>query len=475
VKNGAIGSGRRCTSVSIDHRVIDGATGARFMNEVLQPLEDPRRPPRRREKKSTKKRAKRGGAAKARPRPPPKRRASRLVGLLAPGTFGRRLTRDARRDEAAARRVRSALLASDEPIWLIAPDGAWPGGAGDPPPALNCARAFRACCACAADGRMPNLQQRSASTAATGQEAAIIGSAAAATAQDWIAPALREAGVAVWRGLPLARLIAQCMARDGEPSRGRQMPCHHTFRAGNFISMSSVIATQLVHATGIALAAKLKKDPVVAIGYLGDGATSEHDFHSALNFAAVWKAPVVFFCQNTQWAISVPVSRQTASRTLAVKAVAYGMPGVRVDGNDVVAVHRVTRAAVERARAGGGPTFIEALTYRRMGHSSSDDPTKYRDSAEVAKWEQLDPIDRMRRHLSARGLTRPMEEGFEEEIQAAISAAITEAEALPEPAAESLVEDVFAEPTPQLVAQRDDLLRSLGQSGAPPSAHAHGR
>jgi TPP-dependent pyruvate/acetoin dehydrogenase alpha subunit len=149
---------------------------------------------------------------------------------------------------------------------------------------------------------------------------------------------------------------------------------------------------------------------------------------------------------------------------------------VRVDGNDVVAVHRVTRAAVERARAGGGPTFVEALTYRRMGHSSSDDPTKYRDSAEVAKWEQLDPIDRMRRHLTARGLlTKPMEESFEEEIQAAISAAITEAEALPEPAADSLVEDVFAEPTPQLVEQRDDLLRSLGQRAAPPSAHAHGR
>ena len=268
----------------------------------------------------------------------------------------------------------------------------------------------------------------------------------------------------MWRGLPLARLIAQCMARDGEPSRGRQMPCHHTFRAGNFISMSSVIATQLLHATGIAMAAKLQRDPVVAVGYLGDGATSEHDFHSALNFAAVWKAPVVFFCQNNQWAISVPVSRQTAARTLAAKSVAYGMPGVRVDGNDVLAVHRVTRDAIERARRGGGPTFIEALTYRRMGHSSSDDPTKYRDAAEVRKWEELDPIDRLRRHLVARRLlTKEIEEGFEEEIEAAISAAITEAEALPEPAPDSLVEDVYAAPTPQLLAQRDELLRTHGR------------
>jgi pyruvate dehydrogenase E1 component alpha subunit/2-oxoisovalerate dehydrogenase E1 component alpha subunit len=436
-------------------------------------------------KRPTKKQkpAKRGDSAKARPRPPPK--PARRPAPAAPARA--RLVpaaAHARRNGATKPTPATSAapsLASDEPIRLLAPDGAWLGGAHDPPPAPELAlELFRGMLRVRLlDGRMLNLQRQGRIGfygQSTGQEAAIIGSAAAATAQDWIAPALREAGVAVWRGLPLARLIAQCMARDGEPSRGRQMPCHHTFRAGNFISMSSVIATQLVHATGIALAAKLKKDPVVAIGYLGDGATSEHDFHSALNFAAVWKAPVVFFCQNNQWAISVPVSRQTASRTLAVKAVAYGMPGVRVDGNDVVAVHRVTRDAVERARGGGGPTFVEALTYRRMGHSSSDDPTKYRDSAEVAKWEQLDPIDRMRGHLTARGLlTKAMEEGFEEEIQAAISAAITEAEALPEPAAESLVEDVFAEPTPQLVAQRDDLLRSLGQSGAPPSAHAHGR
>jgi len=377
------------------------------------------------------------------------------------------------RDEAPTR--------GDAPLRLLAPDGAWLGeGSGPDLPDATLLALFKGMLEVRLlDGRMLNLQRQGRIGfygQSTGQEAAIIGSAAAATAQDWVAPALREAGVAVWRGLPLARLIAQCMARDGEPSRGRQMPCHHTFRAGNFISMSSVIATQIVHATGIALAAKLKRDPVVAIGYLGDSTTSEHDFHCALNFAAVWKAPVVFVCQNNQWAISVPVSRQTAARTLAAKAVAYGMPGVRVDGNDVLAVHFATKRAVERARGGGGPTFLEALTYRRMGHSSSDDPTKYRDSSEVAKWEQLDPIDRMRRHLLARGLlTKAKEERLEEEFQAAISAAITEAEALPEPPPESLVEDVFATPTPQLLAQREELLRSLGEGGAPTAARAHGR
>ena len=192
------------------------------------------------------------------------------------------------RDEAPTR--------GDAPLRLLAPDGAWLGeGSGPDLPDATLLALFKGMLEVRLlDGRMLNLQRQGRIGfygQSTGQEAAIIGSAAAATAQDWVAPALREAGVAVWRGLPLARLIAQCMARDGEPSRGRQMPCHHTFRAGNFISMSSVIATQIVHATGIALAAKLKRDPVVAIGYLGDGATSEHDFHCALNFAAVWKAP----------------------------------------------------------------------------------------------------------------------------------------------------------------------------------------
>ena len=317
------------------------------------------------------------------------------------------------------------------------------------------------------DARMLNLQRQGRIGfygQSTGQEAAIIGSAAAIGPEDWVAPALREAGVAVWRGLPLDRLIAQCMGKASEPSQGRQMPCHHTFKEGRFIAMSSVIATQLLHATGIALAAKISKDPVVCLAYLGDGATSEHDFHSALNFAAVKKAPVVFVCQNNQWAISVPVSRQTASRTLAVKANAYGMPGARVDGNDVLAVHEATRAAVERARGGGGPTFIEALTYRRMGHSSSDDPTRYRPDDEVKKWERLDPIDRFRRHLSGLGLlTKEKEAQMEEELQAAISEAIRVAEQGADPQPASLVTDVFAEVTSQLREQRDELLASLAR------------
>jgi pyruvate dehydrogenase E1 component alpha subunit/2-oxoisovalerate dehydrogenase E1 component alpha subunit len=246
------------------------------------------------------------------------------------------------------------------------------------------------------------------------------------------------------------------MGKASEPSQGRQMPCHHTFKEGRFVSMSSVIATQLLHATGIALAAKVRGKREVCIGYLGDGATSEHDFHCALNFAAVFKAPVVFFCQNNQWAISVPVSRQTASRTIAIKANAYGMPGVRVDGNDVLAVHAETRKAVERAREGGGPTFIEALTYRRTGHSSSDDPTRYRKNEEVQEWERRDPLDRYTRWLESTGLlTKEKAAQIEDELEAAISEAIVRAEQQPEPDVESLVGDVFAEPTAQLIEQRD--------------------
>ncbi len=362
----------------------------------------------------------------------------------------------------------AAAPAVDEPIRWLAPDGAWVGpketrkDAKRPAPEFLRSLYRGMVRLRLVDARMLVLQRQGRIGfygQCTGQEAAIVGSAAALQPQDWVAPALREAGVALWRGMQLDRMIAQCMGKASEPSQGRQMPCHHTFKEGNFVSMSSVIATQLLHATGIALAARLRNEPVVCMGYLGDGATSEHDFHGALNFAAVLRAPVVFFCQNNQWAISVPVSRQTAARTLAVKAVAYGMPGVRVDGNDVLAVHAETRKAVERARAGGGPTLIEAITFRRSGHSSSDDPTRYRSDAEVKKWEQLDPIDRFRRHLrSQKLLTDAQEQQLEAEIQAEISEAIAAAEKGKEPAPASLFADVHAEMTPQLIEQRDLLL-----------------
>jgi TPP-dependent pyruvate/acetoin dehydrogenase alpha subunit len=206
-----------------------------------------------------------------------------------------------------------------------------------------------------------------------------------------------------------------------------------------------VIGTQLPHAVGAAWAAKLQKHDTVMLGYMGDGASSSSDFHAAANFAGVYKLPVVFFCQNNQWAISVPLSRQTASESIAIKASAYGFPGVRVDGNDILAVIAATREALDRARRGDGPTLIEALTFRMGGHSSSDDPTRYRDPALVPEWEKRDPVTRYRAYLRKRKLVSEEDEArWAAETNEQITEAIQEAEALPPPPLETLFTDVYA-------------------------------
>jgi len=239
-------------------------------------------------------------------------------------------------------------------------------------------------------------------------------------------------------------LVCQLIGNSGDVLIGRQMPMHFSDVKVRSVAWSSVIATQLPQAMGAAWAAKLQKKDEVMIGYIGDGGTSSPDFHAALNFAAVFKVPAVFFCQNNQWAISVPLSQQTRSESLAVKAVAYGMPGVQVDGNDLLAVIAATRQAVERARRGEGPTFLEAVTFRMGGHSSSDDPTRYRDKDLVGTWEKRDPVHRLREYLRAGGkLKDGVEEKWVEEINAEITRAIAEAEALPPPAIETMFTDVY--------------------------------
>lgn len=301
-----------------------------------------------------------------------------------------------------------------------------------------------------------------------GQEAATVGSIAALEDRDWVFPALREGAAAMMRGLPLEEAINQLIGNAADRCKGRQMPCHYTFKEGHYYGMSSVIGTQISHAVGAAMAAKLRGDDVVVLGYLGDGATSANDFHCGMNFAAVQQAPCILFCQNNQWAISVPISKQSASETIAQKAKAYGMPSVRVDGNDVLAVYVATRAAAERAREGQGPTFVEAVTYRRLGHSSSDDPTRYRDEAEVKEWERKDPIDRFRRYLGHRGLWDDAKEAaHKEHIAAAVNAAIAAAEAhAPTPPAETLITDVFAVPPPQLREQLAEVMALQSGDGA---------
>ncbi len=292
---------------------------------------------------------------------------------------------------------------------------------------------------------------------AMGQEAAVVGSAAASLPDDWIIPALREAGVGLFRGMPLDSYLAQIFGNARDPSKGRQMPCHPCDRATNYVVMSSCVSTQIPHAVGVAMGMRLAGDAGrCAFGYMGDGGTSAGDFHVALNFAGVMRAPVVLICQNNQWAISTPGKLQTAADTIALKALGYGVPPMRADGNDVLAVYDACRRAAERARAGGGPTFIELLTYRVSAHSSSDDPSRYRDEAVTEVWRtQRDPLVRMQRLLEARGW---LGAGESEQLAATIEARVREVIAAQEqvgpPPRSSLFDDVFEQPTWLLLEQR---------------------
>ena len=222
------------------------------------------------------------------------------------------------------------------------------------------------------------------------------------------------------------------------------------------------VATQLPHAVGLAYAAQYRDDDVVVLCYFGDGATSEGDFHEALNFAGVWHVPVVFLCQNNQWAISVPLKKQTHSRTIAQKALAYGFPGIQVDGNDVLAVYAATREAVDRARAGDGPTLLECVTYRLAMHTTADDPTKYRSEEEVREWERKDPMTRFGAYLKQKNI---LVEGLEREVDEEIAAAIRRFEAMPPPDPLRMFEHVYAERSAGLAEQREELARRLENRG----------
>jgi pyruvate dehydrogenase E1 component alpha subunit len=289
-----------------------------------------------------------------------------------------------------------------------------------------------------------------------GEEATVLGTAAGVDEADWLFPCYREHGAALLRGMPLVTFLCDLFGNAGDLMKGRQMPCHEAWRPGRYASISSPIATEITHAVGAAWAARLRGDEMVALTYFGEGATSAHDFHTGLNFAAVRKIPVIFVCRNNGWAISVPRERQTASETIAQKAIAYGMKGERVDGNDLLAVHAATRRARARAVAGEGPTLIECVTYRIEGHSTSDDPRAYRPAELVEPWRKKDPILRLRRHLVARGLhdddaEQQLQTGVREQIQRALK----EAESFgTKPPLESLFEDVYAEP---LWQQREQL------------------
>lgn len=301
---------------------------------------------------------------------------------------------------------------------------------------------------------------------ARGQEAAIMGGAHAIGPGDYFIAGLRETSAALYRGLPLRTHMAQIFGNANDLVQGHQLPCHSGSRATNHLIMSSCVSSQIPQATGIAWAAKIRGERAVALCYLGDGGTSAEDFHVGLNFAAVYQAPVIFVCQNNQWAISTPLGLQTASETIAVKGLAYGIPSVRVDGNDVFAVYDTVKDAVERAHAGGGPTFIEALTYRLGPHSSSDDPSRYRDEREAEAWKKKDPLLRFRTWLDAeKVLSADAEAKLRADMDQEIRDAIAAEEKAPPPPLHSLIENVYAGPTALLEEELADLQASRARHG----------
>jgi pyruvate dehydrogenase E1 component alpha subunit len=270
-----------------------------------------------------------------------------------------------------------------------------------------------------------------------GQEAAQIGAAAALHEDDWVVGTYRDAALNWRAGYPWRLLV---LGRTGD-ERGGESP-----EGVNVLPPSITVGGHMIHAVGLAWAEKLQGSERIALTSFGDGATSEGDFHEAMNFAAVFATPTVFLCQNNGYAISYPTAEQTKSRTIAAKAEGYGMPGVRVDGNDVVGVLVAVREAADRARKGEGPSLIEAVTYRMGPHTTADDPTRYRDEAESRDWEDRDPLLRVRRLLEkAGGWTDEWQAELEKAASRVIEEAVEWAEDVPEPTFEQMMGRVFAE------------------------------
>lgn len=292
-----------------------------------------------------------------------------------------------------------------------------------------------------------------------GHEAAVLGSVYALRETDWLVTYYREWGAYVWRGWPLDNLILYY----GGYAEGMRIE-----EGRRDLPLCIPIASQVPHAVGVAYAARYKGEDSVTLCYFGDGASSHGDCQEAMNFAGVFQVPLVFVCLNNQWAISVPRSRQTRAKTIAQKAVAYGFPGIQVDGNDLLAVYVATKQAVDRARQGGGPTLVEAVTYRLAMHTTADDPTKYQDPAEVKAWEAKEPLPRFRRYCETKGVVDDrIHARLEAEIDAEIREAVERAEARMEANLLSVFDHIYAEPPPELLAQREDVARHLEETGQP--------
>jgi pyruvate dehydrogenase E1 component alpha subunit len=312
------------------------------------------------------------------------------------------------------------------------------------------------------DERLLNLQRQGrigTFAPIKGQEAAQLGTIAHLRPSDWMVPAFRETAAELWRGRSLESIIIY----NNGFGEGVDIP-----EDRNDLPISVPVGSQIIHAVGLGWAAKYRKKDDVAMTFFGDGATSQGDFHEGLNFAAVFQAPAIFVCQNNHWAISVPLAKQTRSKTLAQKALAYGLPGIQVDGNDILAVYAAAEEAVQRARTGGGPTLIECVTYRVAMHTTADDPTRYRSDEEVEKWSQRDPLPRFQKYLLDKGLLSEekrleVESAIMEEIQTAIDGAEKQMETLGDPI--DMFDHAYAEMPPYLKEQKADLARELSGGG----------
>ncbi len=287
-----------------------------------------------------------------------------------------------------------------------------------------------------------------------GQEAAQVGSSYALREMDWIFPSYRDLGAMIVRGLPLEYIYLYWMGNE----EGSRIP-----EDVNVFPLSVPVGSQIPIGVGFSNAIKLDEGNAVTVVYFGDGATSEGDFHEGMNWAGVFKTPTVFFCENNQWAISVPRNKQTASKTISQKASAYGFKGIQVDGNDLLAVYSATKEAVEKAQKGEGPTLVEAYTYRMSDHTTADDSGRYRNESEIKKWVEQDPIKRFKLYLELKGLLdNSLDDKIRKETGQMVDNAVKKAEACPAPKPEDIFKYTYAEMPDHLQEQLDELEDSIG-------------
>jgi pyruvate dehydrogenase E1 component alpha subunit len=293
-----------------------------------------------------------------------------------------------------------------------------------------------------------------------GEEAVAVGTAYAAKPEDWFFPTYRELGLLVTRGMSIREILCRWLANKEDILKGHEFAIYGS-KALHIVPTTTPIAVHLPSAVGFAHAAKLRRDKIVVLAYLSDGATSKGDFHEACNWAGVFKVPIVFICRNNQYAISLHVSRQTASETLAIKAVAYGIKSMRVDGNDIIAVYKSAKEAIEMAR-NYEPVFIEYLTYRLGSHTTADDPKRYRSNEEVEFWRQKDPIKRFRNFLISSGIiTEQEDQNLRKEIELMIEDEVKKALEIPPPPIEVIFEDVYSEIPWNLKEEMEEIIEDF--------------